>query len=452
MMFRDLPRYAATKPNAFWQTDVPAAWQEVPGLAVVSENQNKNGVLTETQVLSLSFGKVVVKPVELQRGLVPESYENYQILDPGDIVIRPTDLQNDQRSIRVGLVRERGIITSAYIGLRATGDWESEYTYLYLSVVDSSKRIYGMGSGLRQQLGWADIKRMPCLVPSREEQAAIVKYLAHANARIDRAITAKRRLIAFLEEQKLATVDGAVLAGWPCIPIKRALQSMTAGIWGASPEESNDPARWCVRVADFDYPAAGVMDSPKTHRAIADREFSPRSLIRGDLLLEGSGGGDKTPVGRVVIFDHDEDAVCSNFLQRLRPADNVDPKFLALMLRRLHASGEVRKYIKQTTGIQNLDLGAYLSREIPMPPLMDQQRAASAVEAELHEIDTVVSRVQQEIALLREFRTRLVADVVMGQVDVRAVAAMLPDAPEPVDDLAADSNDDVADALVEVDG
>ena len=152
-----------------------------------------------------------------------------------------------------------------------------------------------------------------------------------------------------------------------------------------------------------------------------------------------------------MIFDHDEDAVCSNFLQRLRPADNVDPKFLALMLRRLHASGEVRKYIKQTTGIQNLDLGAYLSREIPMPPLMDQQRAASAVEAELHEIDTVVSRVQQEIALLREFRTRLVAEVVMGQVDVRAVAAMLPDAPEPVDDLAADSNDDVADALVEVD-
>lgn len=108
------------------------------------------------------------------------------------------------------------------------------------------------------------------------------------------------------------------------------------------------------------------------------------------------------------------------------------------MLRRLHASGEIRKYIKQTTGIQNLDLGAYLAHEIPMPHLMDQQRAASAVEAEFREIDTVTSRVQQEIELLQEFRTRLVADVVTGRVDVRAVAATLPDALGAVVDLAAD--------------
>lgn len=191
-------------------------------------------------------------------------------------------------------------------------------------------------------------------------------------------------------------------------------------------------------MADFDYSAAGVTDSPKTYRAIADREFSSRSLSRGDLLLEGSGGGEKTPVGRVVVFNHDDDAVCSNFLQRLRPSESTDPKFLALMLRRLHASGEIRKYIKQTTGIQNLDLGAYLAHEIPMPHLMDQQRAASAVEAEFREIDTVTSRVQQEIELLQEFRTRLVADVVTGRVDVRAVAATLPDALGAVVDLAAD--------------
>lgn len=85
-------------------------------------------------------------------------------------------------------MKERGIITSAYIGLRAHGGaWSDAYAYHYLAVVDSSKRIYGMGSGLRQQLGWPDLKRMPCLVPPPEEQAAIVKYLAHANARIDKA-------------------------------------------------------------------------------------------------------------------------------------------------------------------------------------------------------------------------------------------------------------------------
>lgn len=347
-MFRDLPRYADTKPSGFWNTPIPAGWREVPGFAVARENRRKNSDLAEIQVLSLSYGRIVAKPVEKQHGLVPDSYEGYQVLEPGDIVVRPTDLQNDQRSIRVGMVHNRGIITSAYIGLRAQGDWESAYAYLYMSVVDSTKRIYGMGRGLRQQLSWADIKRMPCLVPPPEEQAAIVKYLAHANARINKAIAAKRRLIAFLEEQKVAVVNSVIRADWPRIPIKRALRSVTAGSWGAAVEESNDPVKWCVRVADFDYSSGGVADSPKTYRAISDREFSRRSLRRGDLLLEGSGGGEKTPVGRVVLFDYDDDAVCSNFLQRLRSSDDVESEFLMLMLRRVHMSGEVRRYIKQT--------------------------------------------------------------------------------------------------------
>ena len=160
-MFRALPAYDATRPDDFWASHVPEHWQVVPGMAVVSENKRKNVGLAEDQVLSLSFGKVVVKPVEKQRGLVPESYEGYQVLDPGDIVIRPTDLQNDQRSIRVGMVRDRGIITSAYIGLQARQPWSTDYAYAYLATVDSTKRIYGMGSGLRQQLGWVDLKRMP---------------------------------------------------------------------------------------------------------------------------------------------------------------------------------------------------------------------------------------------------------------------------------------------------
>jgi type I restriction enzyme S subunit len=78
--------------------------------------------------------------------------------------------------------------------LRPKEPWTTGYAHAYLATVDSTKRIYGMGSGLRQQLGWVDLKRLPCFVPPLEEQAAIVKYLTHANARIDKAITAKRAL------------------------------------------------------------------------------------------------------------------------------------------------------------------------------------------------------------------------------------------------------------------
>ena len=212
-MFRDLSTYTETTWNSFWSARTPRHWSVLPGLAVLRENRLKNEGLAESQVLSLSYGRVIVKAIEKQRGLVPDSYEGYQILDPGDIVVRPTDLQNDQTSIRVGQVEDRGIITSAYIGLRPRGCWSEPYAYRYLTVVDSSKRIYGMGGGLRQQLGWSDLKRMPCLVPPPGEQAAIVKYLAHANARIDKAIVTKRRLIALLQEQERSIAAELFAAG-----------------------------------------------------------------------------------------------------------------------------------------------------------------------------------------------------------------------------------------------
>lgn len=449
-MFRDLPSYAQTTQNPFWSAPTPSHWIVRPGLAVLQENRDKNVGLIEAQVLSLSYGKVVVKPVEKQRGLVPDSYEGYQILDAGDIVVRPTDLQNDQTSIRVGHVKDRGIITSAYIGLRPTGGWSDSYAYLYLTVVDSSKRIYGMGSGLRQQLGWSDLKRMPCLVPPVEEQAAIVKYLAHANARIDKAIAAKRRLIALLDEQKVAVardgIDGLI---GPRVPLKRVLRSITAGVWGAAPEESDDEPRWCVRVADFDYDPGRVKLQPKTMRSIADLDFARKRLEYGDLLLEGSGGGDKTSVGRVVLFDHSNPAVCSNFLQRLRPAPGIDSEYLSLVLRDLHATGAVRLHIKQTTGIQNLDLGSFLTTEIPLPAESAQRDVVKRIQDAFAANDSVLERVKREIALLQEFRTRLVADVVTGQVDVRAIAATLPDAPESFDNTVSAIDDVLEEALSE---
>ena len=90
-MFSDLPKYAETTSNSFWSTRTPAHWAVRPGLAVLQENRRKNTGLIETQVLSLSYGQVVVKPIEKQHGLVPDSYEGYQVLEPGDIVVRPTD-------------------------------------------------------------------------------------------------------------------------------------------------------------------------------------------------------------------------------------------------------------------------------------------------------------------------------------------------------------------------
>ena len=90
-----------------WLGQVPVHWQVLPALAVYRQRQVKNTGLIEKTVLSLSYGRIIVKPSEKLRGLVPESFETYQIVDPGNIIVRTTDLQNDHTSLRVGHARHR---------------------------------------------------------------------------------------------------------------------------------------------------------------------------------------------------------------------------------------------------------------------------------------------------------------------------------------------------------
>jgi type I restriction enzyme R subunit len=196
-----------------WLGKVPAHWEIKPGFAAYREKQQKNRGLVEKRVLSLSYGRIVIKSEEKLHGLVPESFETYQVVNPGDIIIRSTDLQNDWNSLRIGLVRDRGIITSAYICLNMVGPLLPEYGYQQLNAFDLMKVFYGMGSGLRQNLDFSDFKRMPILIPTHEEQSAIVRFLDNTNGRIERAIQAKNKLIALLNEQKRAIIQRAVTRG-----------------------------------------------------------------------------------------------------------------------------------------------------------------------------------------------------------------------------------------------
>jgi len=421
-MFQNLPRYRAVRSDGFWEAAVPEHWAVLPGMAVVAENKRKNAGLIEGQVLSLSFGRVVVKPVEKQRGPVPESYEGYQILDPGDIVIRPTDLQNDQRSIRVGLVRDRGIITSAYIGLRPRGPWSTGYAHAYLATVDSTKRIYGMGSGLRQQLGWVDLRRMPCLVPPPEEQEAIVKYLAHANARIDKAIAAKRRLIALLDEELEAIArDVMTLDDAPMVRTKDVCTRIV-DCKNRTPEFVEDGQfhvvrTTCVRSGTFSMDGSYPTDEPNFV------EWTQRGAPQeGDVFFTR-----EAPAGEAALVPRREDLCLGQRMMYFRPnRSKVLPEFLLLSI----YADPARRFIEVATNgstVGHLRVGDVGKLPLRLPSLDVQHRLLTAYAASTASIETTQARVAQEIGLLREFRTRLVSDVVTGQVDVRGIASKLQD-------------------------
>jgi type I restriction enzyme S subunit len=183
-----LPRYPQYKDSGVtWIGQMPAHWRIQPLLSIAPERYDSNAGMLEDNLPSLSYGRIVRKDIESNDGLLPESFETYQIVRPNDIVFRLTDLQNDKRSLRTAIVEEQGIITSAYVAAKPSGI-NARYLNYLLRAYDVTKVFYSMGGGLRQSMKFSDIKRLPVIVPAVAEQTAIATFLDRETGKIDALI------------------------------------------------------------------------------------------------------------------------------------------------------------------------------------------------------------------------------------------------------------------------
>ena len=189
-----------------WVGEIPATWDVHPVYAYFEERKNKNYALQEQNLLSLSYGKIIRKDIDTLGGLLPASFNTYNIVEAGDIIIRPTDLQNDKRSLRTGLVTEKGIITSAYIDLAPRGNINSEYFHYLLHSYDVQKVFYNMGNGVRQGLNYSEFSKLMVFTPSRDEQDTIVSYLNAKCAEIEAIINQKQEQLSILAEYKKSVI------------------------------------------------------------------------------------------------------------------------------------------------------------------------------------------------------------------------------------------------------
>lgn len=164
-------------------------------------------------MLSLSYGKVKRKSIDTVEGLLPESFDGYNIIEKDDIVLRLTDLQNDHTSLRVGLAEERGIITSAYLTIRNRSNFCPKYLYYYLHSFDIAKGFYGMGAGVRQGLNWDGVKWLKILAPLVPEQERIAAFLDAECAEIDAVLEKTRASIEEYKKLKQAVITQAVTKG-----------------------------------------------------------------------------------------------------------------------------------------------------------------------------------------------------------------------------------------------
>ena len=194
--------------NIPWLPEIPEHWNMVKLKALTFEGKNKNKDNLETNVLSLSYGKIIRKK-NINEGLVPADYATYQIVEPNDIILRLTDLQNDHRSLRCGLVKERGIITSAYTCLKMKHG-VAEYFYLLLHSYDIKKVFYSMGGGLRQSMNYSEITKLIVPIPPIEEQHAIVSYITERVAKIDSLTEKLNKEIECIKEYKQRLISDVV--------------------------------------------------------------------------------------------------------------------------------------------------------------------------------------------------------------------------------------------------
>ena len=211
--------------------------------------------------------------------------------------------------------------------------------------------IQALAKGIRERstdFRFSEFAQQYLPLPPITEQRAIARYLDHMDRRIQRYIKSKERLIELLEEQKRAVINQAVTRGLdPDVPLKPSgvewlgnvpghwevrrlgatVKDLQSGLWGDESDGSVDDII-CVRVADFDRDSKRVDVGNLTIRSVDERTRRNCTLLRGDLLIEKSGGGDASPVGTVVLFDHDIEAITSNFVSRMRISEEHDHNYV----------------------------------------------------------------------------------------------------------------------------
>ncbi len=408
----------------------PAHWLVVPGMLALTENRRDNKGMKESQVLSLSYGRIIVKAEEKLVGLVPESFETYQLAMPGDIIIRCTDLQNDQASLRTGLVKDRGIITSAYLCLGIREGFQNRYIHYLLHLLDISKAIYKLGSGLRQNLSFYDFKRLPVLKPSYAEQLLIADYLDQKSAQIDQAIQIKERQIERLKERKQMLIQQAVTRGLdPHVPMRDSGIEWIGEIpthWQLKRlkhvlEECTDRSRYGEEPLFMVSQVHGLVVRSEYH----EKAEVAASAVGNKIVREGDLVFNKLKAHLGVFFKSciPFQGIVSPDYAVYRPKAHIeDLKYLEHLFRHPAYIGQ---FIIRATGVVEGLIRLYTTElfDIPVPvaPVDEQREILCFIETVSRRQDKAIALFEQQISKLKEYKATLINSAVTGKIKVPGV-------------------------------
>jgi len=202
---------------------------------------------------------------------------------------------------------------------------------------------------------------------------------------------------------------GKIPKDWEISKARKFISQIESGIWGDDPKQDNNDIK-CLRVADFSFDRL-TFNNVETIRNNPSLKHK-KILRKGDILLEKSGGGEKTPVGRAIIFNSEDEMVCANFIDIVRVKKEIDSKFFTYQLYTSYNSKINIKSIKQNTGIQNLDIRSYFSEFYPLPEFKRQLEIVKFLDEKTTLIDQIMEKKEMQIELLKEKKTSFINDAI----------------------------------------
>ncbi len=418
-----------------WLGPVPAHWEVRRNGRLFAQRVETGFAELPILEVSLKTGVRVRDMDNLKRKQVMSDRDKYKRAAEGDIAYNMMRMWQGA----VGVAPVDGLVSPAYVVARPFEDTDSRYfSYLFRTSAYMAE-VDGYSRGIvkdRNRLYWEDFKRMPSCVPPPDEQRRIADHLDAHGRFVQRFIRNRRRLIEVLNEQKQAIIDRLVTRGldpsvrlkpsgiaWLEIPAEwevNRLRNVAELVVSNVDKHTHDgeiPVRLCNYVDVYknrritgDLPFMAATASPDEVRRFR--------LHRGDVVVT-KDSEIWTDIAVPALVDYEaEDFVCGYHLAILRPFERMRSAYL---LHVLQAKSVVVQFHVEAQGVTRFGLShsAIKNVIVPYPTPAEQDAIVAAIEEQTRDIDCAIRRTLREIELIREYRTRLISEVVTGKIDVR---------------------------------
>ena len=405
-----------------WVGEIPSDWVAHPVYYYFGERKNKNIFGQEDNLLSLSYGRVIRKDINTNGGLLPESFNTYNIVEAGDIIIRPTDLQNDKKSLRTGLCLERGIITSAYIALRPIRRLNSGFFRYLLHAYDISKVFYNMGNGVRQGLNFSEFSRLTVFEPPIEIQDKITRYLDTATAEVDKIISDIQTQIDTLEQYKRSVITETVTKG-----LNPNSEMKDSGVFYMAPMN----ATWrltkigyiCSKLSRSFAPEDTALICSNKGKVQVRADDLTGIMVSDDNAMQGIRSGDiaihgmDTWHGAIALSEYD-----GKITRVVHVCDSTeDKRFVVYYMQHLAFQG-VYKLISNGVRGNTSDFRSWDKVRdiwIAIPETKEEQAAiCDYLDSQCTAVEEVIATKKEQLEVLGEYKKSLIFEYVTGKKEV----------------------------------